>query len=221
AAFGAGGRIPYRGELPGMDVGLLGGTFNPIHHGHLRLAEEARESFGLAQVWFIPNPSPPHRSRGRELVDAERRFRMVELATRDHPCFVVSRCELDRPGVAYTVDTLETLRQEHPGHRFSFLTGADSLLKNRWRELDRLLGLLHRFVAARRPGFSWGRLLHHLQGQGLRNLDRVARLDMPACDVSGTLIRERRRAGRSIRYLLPEPVRLYIEEHRLYAGAGD
>lgn len=199
-------------------IGLLGGTFNPIHLGHLRLAEEAREQYRLERIWFIPNPSPPHRPRGSVLAPAEERFRLVELAVESNPYFEVSRVELDHTGLAYTVETVERLRESHPEHTFHFLTGADSLLRNSWRELDRLLGMLGSFVAARRPGFDWSELERHLESLELHNRERIVRFDMPALEISASDLRLRRREGRSIRYLVPEAVRLRILQAGLYSG---
>lgn len=197
------------------DIGLLGGTFNPIHLGHLRLGEEARERFKLSKVWFIPNPEPPHRPRGKVLAPAEERFRLVQLAVESNPDFEVSRVELDREGLAYTVETVARLRETFPEHAFHFLTGADSLL-NDWRELDRLLGLLASFVAARRPGFDWELLERRLDSLGLTNRAKIVRFDMPALEISASDIRQRRLEGRSIRYLVPEAVRARIEAEGLY-----
>lgn len=197
-------------------IGLLGGTFNPIHLGHLRLGEEARERFGLDQVWFIPNPAPPHRSRGKVLAPAEERYRMVQLAVESNPHFAVSRVELDHPGLAYTVDTVERLTHDHPEQAFHFLTGADSLLRSPWKDLDRLLGMLASFVAARRPGFDGAELERHLDGLQLKNRGRIVPFDMPALEISASDLRQRRAEGRSIRYLVPEAVRAHIQANRLY-----
>lgn len=199
---------------PVANIGLLGGTFNPIHLGHLRLGEEAREQFKLDAVWFIPNPAPPHKRS--QIAPSEERFRLVELAVEHNPFFEVSRVELDLPGVAYTVDTVARLREQHPEHDFHFLTGADSLLRSPWKELDRLLGMLGSFVAARRPGFDWRELELHLAELRLTNRDKIVRFDMPALEISSSDIRQRRREGRSIRYLVTEAVRARVEAARLY-----
>ncbi len=192
-------------------IGLLGGTFNPIHLGHLRLGEEAREKFKLDRVWFIPNPVPPHRSQG--IAPAEERFRLVQLAVESNPYFEVSRIELDHPGSNYTVETVARLPE---GHDYHFLTGADSLLRSPWKDLDRLLGMLGSFVAARRPGFDWSELERHLDSLSLTNRAKIVRFDMPALEISASDIRQRRLEGRSIRYLVPEAVRARIEEQGLF-----
>lgn len=198
------------------EIGLLGGTFNPIHLGHLRLGEEAREQFKLDAIWYIPNPAPPHRSRGKVLAPAEDRYALVKLAVDNNPFFEVSRVELEHPGLAYTVDTVERLVQDFPQHSFHFLTGADSLLRSPWKDLDRLLGMLASFVAARRPGFDWRELELYLEGLRLIHREKIVRFDMPALEISASDIRQRRLERRSIRYLVPEAVRARIEAGGLY-----
>lgn len=189
-----------------MKIGLFGGTFNPVHLGHLLLAEGAREALSLDQVLWIPSRVPPHKAVESE-AGPEDRCRMVELAVQDHPHFRLSRIELDRPGPSYTVDTVLQLRREHPdpGHEWYFLLGSEAAENlPTWRESQRLLTLVQ-FVAVARPGLPRGHL-----PEGVR-LIPVQTVPLSASEI-------RRRVGqkRSIRYLVPEPVRRYIEEKGLY-----
>ncbi|MBI3925092.1 MAG: nicotinate-nucleotide adenylyltransferase [Armatimonadetes bacterium] len=195
-------------------VGLIGGTFNPIHHGHLFLAGEAMHAFRLDKVLFIPNYQPPHR-RDR-LETSEHRHRLVELATSSNPAFEPCRVELERQAVSYTVDTVAELRLRDPRAAYTFVTGADALMKYPWKELDRLLGMLERFVVATRPGFSLDQLAQGLDSMGLENRDRIVALRIPQLEISSTEIRRRVATGRPIRYLVPEPVLEYIQRHDLY-----
>ncbi len=199
-------------------IGVMGGTFDPIHLAHLVTAEAAVEQFGLAKVIFVPAREPPHK-RGLVITPAEHRYNMVELAVRSNDRFEVSRAELDRDGPSYTVDTLEELRASYPsGTRLYFITGADAILDiDTWRHPERLFELCT-FIAAERPGLS-----REAVREGLRELERrygvsILRVNVPAMGISSTDIRQRARSGRSIRYLVPEAVEEYIRRHGLYRG---
>lgn len=186
-----------------MKVGLLGGTFDPIHLGHLRAAENARDELGLERVAFVPAALPPHRalplSSGRD------RFAMVALATSGQPAFVASDAELERPGPSYTVDTLRAWRQERPGDELVLLLGSDAYAEMRsWREAEAVLDLCQLAVVAR-PGDA-----------GAATAGAALRVDGPGLRVSSSEIRERVRAGRSVRYLVPDAVADYIEKRGLY-----
>ncbi len=204
-------------ELIGA-LGVIGGTFDPIHFGHLAIAEEARCVLGLRQVLFVPARQPPHKP-GRPISPAEDRVAMVELAIRDNPGFALSRMEIDRPGPSYTVDTLEELRGlaegagEKPGIAFILSVEALAGLPS-WREPRRLLSLCRLIVAPRpghtRPDAEW--LAANLAEQA----DRIVFLDGPQLCVSGSEIRRRASRGLSIRYHLPSGVAAYISEHHLY-----
>lgn len=199
-----------------LRVGLMGGTFNPIHLGHLRVAEEARVAAGLDEILFIPNRVAPHRSDLDTMAPARDRYLMTCMAVSGHERFRVSSMELDRPTVSYTVETVEALRREHPDREFTFLTGADSLLRARWHRLDDLLGLLACFLVVSRPGHERAELEAHLDGLGLSHRDRIAWLEIPGIDLSSTEIRARIREGRAFRYLVPEPVYDYLWKNGLY-----
>lgn len=197
-------------------VGLMGGTFDPIHHGHMVGAEEARARFELDGVVFIPANVPPHKD-GQPITDAELRWRMVLLATNDHPSFTASRMEIDRPGLSYTVDTIRSFREAHPKiDNVFFITGADGILQIlTWKDPGALLELCS-FIAVTRPGYPLSRLT--------RETDRLARkyrasiliLPIPEVAVSSTEIRGRVGAGQTIRYLVPRAVELFIAKEGLY-----
>ncbi len=191
-----------------MRIGLLGGTFNPIHIGHLLLAEGALEALRLDRIIWIPTHLPPHKAAPKE-VSPKDRARMVELSIRNHPAFSVSRIELKRPPPSYTVDTVRRLQREFTGSRIRwfFLLGSDNARElSTWKQIDRLLKLV-RFVVISRPGDPVGK----------RRLPTgVRRIAVETVAISSTEIRQRIRQGRSIRYWVPEPARRYIEEHRLY-----
>ncbi|GAB6933975.1 nicotinate-nucleotide adenylyltransferase [Calditerricola satsumensis] len=188
-----------------MKVGLFGGTFDPPHVAHLAAAERVRDELALDEVWFVVAGQPPHKMRDA-VSPAHHRLRMVELAVADHPAFRVCDIELRRPGPSYTVDTVRALRRQHPDAEFYFIVGADMAadLPN-WRAIDELKTLV-RFVALGRPGYARpvlpGIPLHWV--------------DMPLLALSATELRRWIRAGRSVRYLVPEAVRQYMEAHEVY-----
>jgi nicotinate-nucleotide adenylyltransferase len=184
-------------------VGILGGTFDPIHLGHLRAAESARETLGLGRVAFVPAAVPPHRalplSSGRD------RFAMVALATAGQPAFVVSDAELDRPGPSYTVETLRAWRRGQPDEELVLLLGSDAFAEmNGWRESEAVFELCQVAVISR-PGDSAPRV----EGKALR-------VEGPGLEVSSSEIRQRVKAGRSVRYLVPDAVAEYIGKRGLY-----
>ncbi|MCD6352493.1 MAG: nicotinate-nucleotide adenylyltransferase [Armatimonadetes bacterium] len=197
-------------------VGLMGGTFDPIHLGHLVVAEEARERFGLDRVVFVPNGQPPHKE-GRRITAAEHRYNMCLLATAENPFFTVSRTEIDRDGPCYTIDTLRLFRaQLGPEAEIYFITGADAVLDlPNWREPDAILSECH-VVAAHRPGFDLACLVPALGEERARKVQEMA---LPALDISSTRIRARVAEGRSVRYLVPPAVEGYIAKMGLYRAA--
>lgn len=185
-----------------MRLGVLGGTFDPIHIGHLILGEAAREQLGLDRVLFVPT-GVQWRKAGREIAPAEHRVAMVRLAVEDNPAFAVSTAEVERPGPSYTADTLEELAKT-PGAELFFIVGRDAYedLPN-WVRPERIRELATVVVAAR-------------HGESLEVKPPAVRLEMPEIGASATDIRERVAAGRTIRYLAPAAVEGYIREHRLY-----
>lgn len=199
----------------GWRLGIMGGTFDPIHLGHLVAAEAAREQFGLDRVVFVPARLPPHKL-DQLISPAEHRSAMVLLATMNHPRFVVSRVELDRPGPSYTVDTLRLLRQEYPVATLFFITGADAVLDfDNWREPVELLRLCHMVVVSR-PGCDRERLREKVDSLERETGCRIEELAAPALDISSRELRRRVAEGKSLRYLVPREVRDYVLKHGLY-----
>ena len=198
-------------------VGIMGGTFDPVHHGHLVTAEEARVQFTLEHVYFVPNRFPPHKQLDG-VTDPEHRFRMTSLAVRTNPRFSVARLEIDRPGPSYTIDTLLALRAGHSARDLYYITGADAILqivRGEWERSAELLTLCQ-YIAASRPGFPID--VHDLRRYNVtrQHLDNLHVIEIPALSISSTDIRRRVAEGRPIRYLLPDEVAAYIAEHGLY-----
>jgi nicotinate-nucleotide adenylyltransferase len=193
-------------------IGVMGGTFDPIHVGHLVTAEEARTAFALDEVIFVPAGMPWQKTE-RQVAAAEDRYLMTVIATATNAAFTVSRVELDREGPSYTIDTLRALAEAHAGAQLYFITGADAILQIlTWREPEAVLRQA-RFIAATRPGYDLDRLEKELP-HGLE--DRVQIMEIPALAISSTDIRRRVREGRPISYLVPAGVAEYIRKRGLY-----
>ena len=195
-------------------LGIFGGTFDPIHHGHLGAAEEARSQLHLDRVLFVPAGVPPHKP-AQPISAASHRLRMVELAIASNPYFALSRVDVDRPAPSYTVETLELLRAEWgPGPRFFFIEGPDSLSDIVcWYQPQRLLELCELAVVAR-PGSDVDVAGLERQLPGLT--ERLHWIEMPLLEISSTDVRARVRTGRPISYLVPHGVEAYIRQHGLY-----
>jgi nicotinate-nucleotide adenylyltransferase len=202
-----------------MKIGVLGGTFDPIHLGHLLIAEEAGTQLALDRVIFMP-AGQPWLKDGKPLSDALHRVEMVRLAVADNPYFEVSLQEVDRPGPSYTVDTLEKLTGGlGAGNSIHFILGVDALHDfHRWKDPERILELSG-LVVAPRPGHPGVNLTAFL-AQFPNAKGRVQTLQGPSISISGTEIRGRAKAGQPLGYLVPQPVADYIERHRLYVGMG-
>ena len=196
-------------------IGVMGGTFDPIHLGHLVAAEEAHWQFGLDRVVFVPAGRPWQKPVG--VTPPEDRYRMTVLATTSNPAFTVSRLEIDHPGPTYTVDTLRRLRAEQAdGTRLYFIIGADAVLQIlTWKEPDQVLAQAE-FIAATRPGFDLDRLLSQVPGAA----DRIHRMEIPALAIAASDIRARVARGAPIQYLVPDGVARYIHKHGLYQDLG-
>jgi nicotinate-nucleotide adenylyltransferase len=192
----------------------MGGTFDPVHYGHLAAAEEARRRFELARVIFVPSGRPPHKKE-REVSPAEARYEMVALATASNPAFEASRVEVDRPGPSYSADTMEWFRRSLGEEvKLYFITGADAMLEiMTWHDPQRL-GRVCEFIAVMRPGYELGPLEKAL---GPALLARTQVLEVAGVAVSSTELRRRAVSGRSLRYLTPPAVISYIRGRRLYA----
>jgi nicotinate-nucleotide adenylyltransferase len=195
-----------------MNLGILGGTFDPIHNAHLFIAEEARVRFAMDRVVFVPNALPPHK-QSYPVSDPRHRHEMVELAIESNPFFECSRMEIDRPGPSYTVETLLALRNQWPDAELYFITGMDTIGEiPTWFRPDEVIRLA-RFIVAERPGYDWEAAQKDLPAE---LIERVRPLDSHHLDISSTEIRVRVQQGLPIRYLAPDPVVAYIQEHALY-----
>jgi nicotinate-nucleotide adenylyltransferase len=198
-----------------MRLGILGGTFNPPHLGHLVCAQEAHAQLGLDRVVLMPAHLPPHKQIAPGGPDAELRFELCKLAIDDDPRLAVSRLELDREGRSYTVDTLKALHAQHPSDELTFIVGGDMARSlPTWREPEAVLALAT-LAVAERAGAAREDVLGELRP--LAGAERVAFFDMPRIDVSSSLVRERVATGRPIRYLVPDVVAERIAADGLYA----
>ncbi len=214
------------GDLPSLGhddsrtyrLGIMGGTFDPIHHGHLVAAEAAFDRLSLDVVVFMPAGSPAFKQNKR-VSSGEHRYAMTLLATSDNPHFMASRFEVDRDGITYTADTLERLRSIYPNNvEFYFITGADAIAEVvTWRDAGTIAQLAH-LVGATRPGYDLERAREAF-AQAPYRFD-VTYLEIPALAISSSYLRERVGAGQSLRYLTPDPVTGYIHKHELYGANG-
>lgn len=193
-------------------IGVMGGTFDPIHLGHLAIAEEARYRLGLERLLFVPCGVPPHK-KPYEISAPQHRYTMIQRAIRDNPHFMISSIELEREGVSYTVDTVAALQQQFPAAHIYFITGADAILEIlTWKDPERLAASCV-LVAATRPGYD---LEAFRQRVGEDLASHVHMLAAPGVDVSSSEIRRRCAEGAPIRYLVPKVVIEYIEHTGLY-----
>jgi nicotinate-nucleotide adenylyltransferase len=213
-----------------VSLGILGGTFNPIHRAHLRLADVARAELGLSRVLFVPAGDPP--LKHRDVAPARHRLAMLLLALEDRPDCEVLELEIERPGPSYTVDTLAALRERHPEERLWFIVGADALAQlDEWRSPERLFELAS-FAAARRPGAPGGlaELLPPRLARAFRRVDarswihssgqELRELPFPPMDVSATQIRARAARGEDLGPWVTPRVAAYIAKHQLYREAA-
>lgn len=193
-----------------MRIGVMGGTFDPIHHGHLVAASEAAHRFALDEVVFVPTGQPWQKA-GKQISPAEDRYLMTVIATASNPRFTVSRVDIDREGPTYTIDTLRDLREVYPDAELFFITGADALSSiMSWHDWDKMFELAE-FVGVTRPGYE---LTEDMLPQDIQ--ERVHLLDIPAMAISSTDCRERASQGRPVWYLVPDGVVQYIAKHGLY-----
>ncbi len=186
-------------------IGIMGGTFDPIHHGHLVAASEVAQYFELDQVIFVPTGQPYQKA---DVTPSEHRYLMTVIATAANPRFNVSRVDIDRNGPTYTIDTLRDIRRQNPDAELFFITGADAVTQIlEWRDAHELWSLAH-FVAVSRPG-------HSLTASGLSE-QHVSLLEVPALAISSTDCRSRVGRGSPVWYLVPDGVVQYISKHHLY-----
>lgn len=193
----------------------MGGTFNPIHLGHVITGECARKQFALDEVVFMPSKNPPHKVI-KEQVSFTDRSNMVKLAIQDNPCFTFSDMEFQREGVTYTVDTLRELHQIDENREYYFIIGADSLFDfEKWREPESILSLAT-ILAASRYGIPEEKLLSQINYLTDRYGGTIQVVHMPTIGISSSGIRQMRKNGEDVRYFVDEKVRYYMEEHKLY-----
>jgi nicotinate-nucleotide adenylyltransferase len=205
-----------------MRVGILGGSFDPIHYGHLWLAEAAREQLALDQIWLIPARVSPLKTQAPPS-DGAVRAEMLRLAVGGCPEYVVQTCELQREGPSYTVDTMRELQDQHPDHRFYLLLGADALTDlGRWREPQQLAGDCQICVVERAGEAKWD----HRRLEGILPLDAIERIRehtirMPAIEIASRTLRQRIADGKSIRFQTPRAVEELIRAQGLYRHRSD
>ncbi|WP_026906255.1 nicotinate-nucleotide adenylyltransferase [Paucisalibacillus globulus] len=183
-------------------IGILGGTFDPPHIGHLIIAQEVLDSLELDQVWFIPTYEPPHKHEAR--LQVENRIEMLRLALADNSTFQLNTIEVKRAGKSYTYDTMITLKEQYPNTDFYFIIGADMVeYLPKWHKIDNLINLVT-FVGVKRTGYT------------LKTTYPIKEVDIPMVDISSTTIRDRLQKKKSIQYLVPDSVHTYIKEHGFY-----
>lgn len=183
-------------------IGILGGTFDPPHIGHLVIAEEVRLALDLEEVWFIPTSTPPHKQDSN--TDANHRVAMTELAIEDNPAFKINTIEINRLGKSYTIDTVKELKQQYPGCEFYFIIGADMVeYLPHWLGIDELVNLVQ-FVGVNRSGYV------------LDTPYRVLEVDVPLIDISSSMLRKRLNDKRTIKYFITNEVYGYIRRELLY-----
>jgi nicotinate-nucleotide adenylyltransferase len=201
-----------------LKVGIFGGTFDPIHQGHMIIAEQVMDELDLSRVVFVPGGVPPHKEASSVRASAEERFDMVEAAVASNERFFVDRVEVDAGRPMYSVETVHLLKGRSPAEDWYFISGADEVSNLlAWKDPDLLLEEVV-MVAATRPGYDLGKL-GHLEA-ALRNFDRIFPVECTRVDISATGIRRRILQGKSVRYLVPEGVYEIIRDRRLYEGDG-
>ena len=187
-----------------MKIGILGGTFNPIHLGHLILAEEIREKIGLDRVIFVPTYLPPHKDNSN-IASAQMRLAMIKLAIVGNKNFAISDIEIKRGGRSYTIDTIKEFNQKYPGDELYFITGSDLLTYlEEWKDLNEIIKIV-KFIVATRPGYPLEKIPAY-----------ISTVDIRAVDISAFEVRERIRENKSFRYLVPDVVFRYIIRKRIY-----
>ncbi|MDF2512434.1 MAG: hypothetical protein K0S04_2300 [Herbinix sp.] len=199
-------------------IGIMGGTFNPIHFGHLFLAENAYEQLGLDMVLFIPSKNPPHKNKPEDITE-QQRIDMIQLAINENPHFELSTMEMEREGMTYTADTMTILKAENPDTEYYFIIGADSLfLMDKWYQPQIIFDNCI-VAAANRDHADQVAMAEQVKLLKNQYHANIILIDMPTVQVSSCNIRERVAAKKSIRYYITDPVLEYIESKSLYSGA--
>ena len=196
-----------------IKTGIMGGTFNPIHHGHLLIAETARTAFNLDRILFVPNGAPPHKG---DLLSGEHRIAMVKLAIEDNPHFRICTLESFGNEAEYTANTLKNLRTLFPDDEFYFITGADALISMaQWRTPKEIFSQCS-VITTMRPGKNTEELDQAIEDLQQTYDAKIFKMKMPLVDISSTEIRNKTKSGESIHYLVPDKVREYVKDENLY-----
>lgn len=200
-----------------MKIGLIGGTFNPIHYGHLILSEFIREEMDLDRIIFIPTRIPPHKDSSN-IPNGKVRIEMVNLAIKSNENFQSSTIEIDREGVSYTIDTIEELKSKYPQDEFFFIIGEDSLFQlHNWKDYERLIKICN-IIVAERIGQEKDKINDRIYEINSLFNGNIVKASSPHIGISSTIIRNRVKNGLSIKYLVPETVEEYIINNGLYLG---
>lgn len=204
----------FRRNAHNLKIGILGGTFDPIHYAHLATVEFIRGKYNLDKVIFIPSGNPPHKFWN--ITDKQDRFEMVVLATINNENFVVSDMEIKKDGKTYTIDTLRELKRTYPTCELFFITGADAICDiEAWKDVAENFKLAT-FIAATRPGISLLRAQDYIEKLEKKYNAKIINVYVPSLDISSTYIRDQLNLGKSVRYLIPDNVETYIKEKGLY-----
>ncbi|QED48711.1 nicotinate-nucleotide adenylyltransferase [Cytobacillus dafuensis] len=188
-----------------IKIGILGGTFDPPHLGHLIIANEVLNSFDLNEIWFMPNQEPPHKKKSNSIKD-EDRVKLLKLAISEHPNFKLELIELERSGPSFTYETMKMLKERHPDKQFYFIIGADMIeYLPKWRNIDQLVEIVQ-FIGVNRPSYSQ------------KSSYPILYAEVPNIEISSSLIRSRLKEGKTIQYMVPESVRNYIKEKNYYGS---
>ncbi|NLW22222.1 MAG: nicotinate-nucleotide adenylyltransferase [Tissierellia bacterium] len=196
-------------------IGIMGGTFDPIHNGHLILAEYSRTNFNLDKVLFIPTGRPPHKDN-KYISSNLHRLNMTLLAINSNPYFELSTIEMDREKTTYTIDTIKYLQSKYKNRDFYFILGSDSLYQiDKWKDYENLLKICN-FIVAKRPSQEADSIEDWIKKLREEYNSLIYPLELPLIEISSTQIRERVKRGLSIKYLVPQSVEFYIEKNKLY-----